>query len=188
MGSKMLRFTSMVGKVGMRVMNKGKVALRQSNFHWYNKAIIGFFRLLLGAILVFSGLQKIQNPYAFLESVYQFELLGPSGSLFVAVIIPFCEVVVGVCLLAGIGKHGALLCAIALFGIFSWALSTVVYRGLSASCGCFGTISDGAVGWGTVIRTVVLFVLSCITLAGEKLVGDEATSATSVRSGTIPSI
>ncbi len=118
--------------------------------------------IFLGAVLLYSSLGKLQNGYSFLESVYQFEIAGPRMALAIAVVLPVFEFMLGLCLLVAVAYRPALAMSAGLFAIFSAALASVVIRGLTASCGCFGSLPQATVTWHTVARTSALFLLAVI--------------------------
>lgn len=118
-------------------------------------------RFGIGAVLIWSGTAKVERSYDFLSDVYRYELVGPRLGVWVAVIVPWLELVVGGCLLGGILIGGAFLAALLLAGIFTFANVYAIHRGLTISCGCFGAEGD-TVGYGTLSRALVLLVAAGI--------------------------
>ena len=116
-------------------------------------------RLALGCMFVWSSLSKIQLPHSFLGDVYAYRIVGPVPGMFVAMVLPWVELLVGVCLLGGVLVTGALLGCMAMASMFTAAIAWAVYHGLGISCGCFGSGSE-AVGYGTLARAVLIFVVS----------------------------
>jgi uncharacterized membrane protein YphA (DoxX/SURF4 family) len=96
-------------------------------------------RLGLGCMLIYSSLPKIRQPYDFLSSVYQYELVGPKLGLLVAMTLPWLELLAGICLVGGIFVGGALLAAVAMALMFTYVVSSALYHDLEITCGCFGT-------------------------------------------------
>jgi len=116
-------------------------------------------RLGLGCLFLWSSLPKIRQSYDFLSDVYSYEIVGPKIGLLVAMVLPWLELLVGICLIGGIFVSGALLVCIGMAAIFTFALSSVLWRGLKISCGCFGDTSD-VISASTVIRAAVILLLS----------------------------
>jgi putative oxidoreductase len=95
-------------------------------------------RLVLAGVFVMAALPKLQDPLAFATSVADFRVIGPELSAWVAVGLPWLELVIGIgILLPPIRRTsgGLIALLLALFiglHISAWA------RGLDISCGCFG--------------------------------------------------
>jgi uncharacterized membrane protein YphA (DoxX/SURF4 family) len=115
-------------------------------------------RLGLGCMFLYSSLPKIRQPYDFLSNVYNFELVGPKLGMLTAMVLPWLELLVGVCLVGGVFVSGALLISIAMGAMFSFAIGSAMHRGLEISCGCFS--ASGAIGYSTLIRACVIMLLS----------------------------
>jgi hypothetical protein len=123
-----------------------------------------------GVLLLASGGIKLGQPYEFLSSVYQYELVGPVPGLVIAAVLPVFELVLGIVLISGRLRRGALLGVMLLMALFTFVQASALSRGLLVSCGCFGGHSGGAeleaassgglvTRW-TAMRTWLLFLLS----------------------------
>lgn len=123
-------------------------------------AVLWVTRLVLAVVLLRSGLAKFQNPYAFLIAVYRYEVVGPSASLAIAILLPAVEMALGVCLVAGVLLRGATLVTCLISLTFIAAIISVMVRGLEISCGCFGTSSEALVDQNTLWRAIALFLLA----------------------------
>jgi uncharacterized membrane protein YphA (DoxX/SURF4 family) len=119
-------------------------------------------RLGLGCMFIYSSLPKIRQPYDFLASVYNYELVGPKLGMLTAMALPWAELLVGVCLVGGIFVSGALLASIAMAVMFTFVLASALYRGLEISCGCFSA-SGGVISYMTLIRACVILLLAVAT-------------------------
>jgi hypothetical protein len=124
--------------------------------------IFAFLQCAIGVILLWSGIIKMRHPFEFLATVYQYELVSPGSGRIVAIVVPWLEVVVGLCLISCLYSYGALLCSMFLFSLFSIAEASVLIRGLKISCGCFGPVVSGQVNYNSLTRVVALFVVSLI--------------------------
>jgi uncharacterized membrane protein YphA (DoxX/SURF4 family) len=127
------------------------------------KLLLFGIRFLLGALLLYSGLGEIRQPFDFLASVQAYQLTGPVSGLVAAGVVPWVEAVVGICLIAGLFTRGALAAAILLTCVFSVAVTSAWYRGLGINCGCFGGGADGrgdVIGVMTVLRSLALVGLA----------------------------
>jgi uncharacterized membrane protein YphA (DoxX/SURF4 family) len=118
-------------------------------------------RIALGLLFIWSGAQKILLPHEFLVSVSAYEMLGPGLSLFVAAVLPWLELAIGILLVSGAFVAGALTITIALLAGFAGAVSIALYKGLSISCGCFTLASEPSPmsGW-TLLRTLLVLAIA----------------------------
>jgi uncharacterized membrane protein YphA (DoxX/SURF4 family) len=131
----------------------------------FRKLFSGFsfiVRLGLGCLFLWSSLPKIRQPYDFLSSVYNYELVGPKLGALIAITLPWLELLVGVCLVGGIFVSGALLASIGMAAMFTFVLASALYRGLEISCGCFSASDAGAIGYSTLIRACVILLFTTI--------------------------
>jgi uncharacterized membrane protein YphA (DoxX/SURF4 family) len=97
----------------------------------------------------------------FVMQVESYELLSPAASNFVAHVLPFFELGLGLWLVSGIARRysGLLACAV-LFGFMS-AITYAYLRGLHIKCGC-GVGPDEDVGPQAVLRDGVKFFLPAL--------------------------
>jgi uncharacterized membrane protein YphA (DoxX/SURF4 family) len=117
-------------------------------------------RLSFGCIFLSSSLPKLRQPHEFLGKVYNYQLVGPDLGVLVAMALPWLELIVGICLLAGIFVGGALLVIVGMAVMFTSAVGVALYRGLTISCGCFGTSASEMVSYVTLIRAIAILLVS----------------------------
>jgi uncharacterized membrane protein YphA (DoxX/SURF4 family) len=125
-------------------------------------------RLGLGGLFLFAGVSKLGDPTQFAIEIGNYRLLEPIAP-WLAVILPFIEIVLGVVLIAGPRpwRRASALALLGLLAVFTVAVVTVVARGINVDCGCFGGQS-GPVTWTTVIRDVTLLLVSSVILILER--------------------
>lgn len=97
---------------------------------------LGFWFLVFGGMKVFQG----GGIPAFSRQVAKFEILKDPWNLPVAYLVPWFEIVVGLCLITGWLARGASRGAAALTFLFIFVSGQAWYRGLDADCGCFGKL------------------------------------------------
>jgi len=102
-----------------------------------NKYINLIFRLILGYVFIYASIDKIQNPAAFSDTIDNFHISPISINNFLALFIPWLELIIGICLITGIFISGASIISIGLFLLFIFVLSQAVIRGIDTDCGCF---------------------------------------------------
>lgn len=115
-------------------------------------------RLSLGIMFLWSALPKLNMPYDFLSSVYDYQLVSSRAGLVVAMLIPWLEIILAVCLVGGLFTSGAFLTASLLGGVFTFVQASAMYRGLQIGCGCSEQMSEGLVGLDTIWRPIALLI------------------------------
>ena len=116
-------------------------------------------RIGLGTIFIWASLDKIANPSNFAEIIYNYKILPQYLINITALMLPWVEVVIGACLIAGIYLPGAASLGAALLVVFSGAVGFNLIRGLDVQCGCF-SVSGEPAGIGTLVRTLFLSALA----------------------------
>jgi uncharacterized membrane protein YphA (DoxX/SURF4 family) len=124
------------------------------------RAFLFVVRLALGCLFLWSSLPKIRQPYDFLSAVYEYELVGPRLGMLAAMMLPWFELFVGVCLVGGIFVSGALMASAAMAAMFTFVIASALYRGLDISCGCFGTSGADIINYTTLIRACLILLFS----------------------------
>jgi len=107
-------------------------------------------RLTLAGIFIYASLDKIAHPAAFAKDVYNYQILPDALINLTALVLPWLELFLGLCLLAGIWLPGAVLTINVLMVVFLAALVFNLSRGLDINCGCFSTGSEApamSAGW-----------------------------------------
>lgn len=118
-------------------------------------------RLLLGAVFLYASFDKIANPEAFAKAVYNYQILPDSTVNLVAVTLPWIELLLGVCLIAGFWLPGATMVSTGLLIVFVSAMAYNEVRGLDVHCGCFSTEPGGGPeGFSPLIRDSLFIVVS----------------------------
>jgi putative oxidoreductase len=94
--------------------------------------------LLFGGVFVYAGVMKLRDPHLFLMDVRSFDLLPDPYAAWLALSLPWLEIIAGLAVITGIAKRGGLLllnlCLIAFF----IAILSAWQRGIDIQCGCFG--------------------------------------------------
>jgi uncharacterized membrane protein YkgB len=117
--------------------------------------------LILAGIFIYASLDKIAHPVAFAKDVYNYQILPDALINLTALVLPWLELFLGLCLLAGIWLPGAVLTVNGLMVVFLTALVFNLARGLDINCGCFSTGSEApamSAGW-YLLRDVGFFAV-----------------------------
>lgn len=99
-------------------------------------------RVALGALFVSSAWPKIADPPAFAQMLSNYRLLPGALVNPVALVLPWLEMVAGICLVAGIMRRGAALWIAAMLVVFIGALTINIARDVAVDCGCFSVTAS----------------------------------------------
>lgn len=118
-------------------------------------------RLVLGGVMAAAGVLKLRDTFSFYIEITHYKLpLPDSLQRFVAITLPWSELVAGVMLIFGIWTRAAALLNLAMTVIFAGVVSSAIARDLNIECGCFGKAG------GTKVGLVTLSIdLACLSLA-----------------------
>lgn len=122
-------------------------------------------RFLAGGAFLLAAFGKIIEPTNLMLSMNSFGLVPEFIVPFASYIMPWLELVVGLLLFYGFMSRGAAAWAAILYLIFTIAIISVIARGMSVDCGCFGAmLGGGNVGWHSVGRNLVFLASSGMIL------------------------
>lgn len=144
----------------------GQIWIRSETEHRLRKItdndyITMLSRLIVGVIFIYASAYKIIDPGSFAKSIWYYHMVPGNFINLIALILPWMELITGVCLIAGVFYKGAVVIVNCVTIIFIIALSTAISRGIDIDCGCFkaGQASDDA-AWGALIFDLVLIVFT----------------------------
>jgi uncharacterized membrane protein YphA (DoxX/SURF4 family) len=116
-------------------------------------------------MFVYASLDKIAHPEEFAKQIGYYKALPFGLENVLAIVLPWTELIVGICLLAGLLVDGATLLSIIMMLVFILAISQAMLRGIDITCGCFKVSADSdKLGLDTIIRDIVFLVMSFIVL------------------------
>jgi rhodanese-related sulfurtransferase/uncharacterized membrane protein YphA (DoxX/SURF4 family) len=95
-------------------------------------------RLIMAGIFIYASIDKVAHPAAFAKDVYNYQILPDALINLSALLLPWLELFLGLCLLTGIWLPGAVLAVNGLLLLFLAAFVFNITRGLDVDCGCFG--------------------------------------------------
>lgn len=125
-------------------------------------------RFLAGGAFLFAAFNKLAGPEKFALDINALEMVPQVLVPAVAFLVPWTEVVVGVCLLYGFWSRAAGWIATIVYSGFTVVLVSAMVRGLDASCGCFGdALGTGAINSLSILRNGIFVAASLVVaLAG----------------------
>jgi uncharacterized membrane protein YphA (DoxX/SURF4 family) len=104
-------------------------------------------RLIAGAILIYASYDKLFDAQSLADAIDDYRILPLALVDLSAIILPWVELVTGLCLIVGVGTTGAGLVTAALAAVYTGAMSSALLRGLEIGCGCFGGESGAPLSW-----------------------------------------
>lgn len=94
-------------------------------------------RLTLGVTFIYASLYKIVEPAAFARSIWYYHLVPGQLINLMALIIPWIELLCGLCLILGYRYRGSVVLTGLITVVFVIVLSVTIARGIIIDCGCF---------------------------------------------------
>ncbi len=96
-------------------------------------------RLILGVVLIWAGISKAMNLRLSVSSTLAYRLIDGGLATAVGYALPFCEIGLGLLLVAGMFTRLAGVLGALMMLAFIIAIASVWARGISIDCGCFGS-------------------------------------------------
>ena len=118
-------------------------------------------RVFIASVFAVAGVAKLADRAGSEQSVIEF---GVPAALArpVAWLLPVVEMACAVALLLGSWSQAGAVAALALFVLFTAAISINLLRGRRPACHCFGQLHAAPIGWTTVVRNACLAALSAM--------------------------
>ncbi len=104
-------------------------------------------RLIVGGIFIWAAVTKIADPLSFAQNIRNYRLVGQTLSFATAIILPWLELIAGICLIVGVFPRSSALLVSGLLVFFIILVTVTILRGIDVDCGCFGTFSRKADLW-----------------------------------------
>lgn len=115
---------------------------------------------VVGIVFITAGVLKIQDPWAFADSIASYQVLPRSLINALALGLPPFEILTGILCISGCQRRAAVFALLTLTLIFSVALAQSLARGLEVDCGCFGGGSSSLwKTWAALGRDLLLVAL-----------------------------
>ncbi|MCX8160235.1 MAG: DoxX family membrane protein [Candidatus Saccharicenans sp.] len=128
-----------------------------------NRYFLQLLRFIVGGVFIWAAVTKIADPLAFAQDVRNYRLVGQALSFLTAIILPWVELIAGICLIIGIFPRSAALMISVLLLFFIILVAVTMLRGIDVDCGCFGTFSRKADLW-LILEDSLWLVMSLVLL------------------------
>ena len=124
--------------------------------------LVFLLRLVLGGLLVVTGLLKFGHSAELASAIAGFRLLPPEIVAPLALVLPIFEILLGVYLVAGLFTRVSAWVAVVQFVIYAAAIASAVIRGIPANCGCFGPNDQATADWPHVAFDLALALVAYV--------------------------
>lgn len=121
-------------------------------------------RFFLGFVFIYAAIAKISEPDQFAIAIFNYQLFPDFSINFLAVFVPWLEIVCGFGLLFGVYIKENSMIYLSLMTMFTIAIIISILRGLDIECGCFGSEDSSKVGIVKIGENIVLIFLSIFVL------------------------
>jgi uncharacterized membrane protein YphA (DoxX/SURF4 family) len=124
-------------------------------------------RVILGSIMIIAGCAKLFDAQSFLNTVQRLGLVPSWLALPAMIVIIQGELWLGLALVVGFRTKIIAALLAALISLFIVVIVVALVRGATGDCGCFGSIGSEQLGFGIIIRDLVL-LSGCVWISLQK--------------------
>jgi putative oxidoreductase len=117
---------------------------------------------VFGGIFLWAGIMKARDPNLFLMDIRSFDLLPDPYAAWLALFLPWMEILCGLAVITGPLRSGAVLLLNLSLLAFLLAIGSAWSRGIDIKCGCFGASDQTANYVELILRDVVLLVMGLV--------------------------
>jgi len=148
----------------MRIKS-GKISFRSILQYMGNsRLLLIILRIGLGLVFIYASIDKVVHPDQFAEIMQDYEILPNLVVNLASIWLAWLEVVLGVCLIAGVWVRAAALMVTGLTIVFIGGLSIAFTRGVGLHCGCFSTDAGETARTWISLWQEGLLLLACVWL------------------------
>ena len=127
----------------------------------FNKKIsYHVIRIILSIVFIYASIDKIVHPQSFAQAVFNHQVLPEILINIIAIVLPWMELILGLCLFFNVWMNGASALTAVLMFIFMSTITFNLLRGLDVGCGCFSTSTEESMNSLTLIRDMIFLCLS----------------------------
>jgi uncharacterized membrane protein YphA (DoxX/SURF4 family) len=141
-----------VGNFTMNALKKAKTILT-------HPCLALALRLYIAGLFIYAGMYKINYAAEFAETVASYRMVPYWGVNFMAITMPWTELIVGILLVCGIRVRSAIVVTAALLVMFTVGVAVNLIWKAPIDCGCFHTLGD-TISWKTLARDVIWIAMA----------------------------
>ena len=124
-------------------------------------------RILIGGILIYSSFEKFIDPSRFASVINNYHIIPFGLENSFGIILPWIELIVGICLMLGIFIDGVAFIVIIIMVIFIIAITYAIINGYNIECGC-GLKPGEMIGIQKIIEDFTYLILAWMILKRPK--------------------
>jgi uncharacterized membrane protein YphA (DoxX/SURF4 family) len=129
------------------------------------EAIALVARLCVGLFFLQSALGKIRHLRDFVQGTVEYRVLPERAAQAFGFMLPWLELGLTLALILGIALRITGAVVMLLLSCFIVAVTINLRRGREIKCNCYGIADTSTIGWGTVMRNLLLLLLAATTVA-----------------------
>jgi uncharacterized membrane protein YphA (DoxX/SURF4 family) len=123
---------------------------------------VRLLRFGFGILFIYASIDKVIHPADFAVMVENYRVVGEDLSNWVAIFIPFLEIITGILLILGIWTDAVSVITLGLMTIFLILVSQAYFRGLDISCGCFDAEEGHVIGLLKLLTNLFYTIMSLV--------------------------
>ena len=133
---------------------------------YFKIQIVFFARVILGIVFIYASWDKITHPAEFSIAIGNYHMFPFGLENIIGLIMPWLELLVGICLIAGIMVDGAAVLSALMMIVFIVAISQALARGIDIECGCYSVSKEGGekVGFRRLFEDFLYLIMSLIII------------------------
>lgn len=116
-------------------------------------------RLYIGSLFIYASMYKISYTGEFAETIASYQLVPYWAVNFLAVVMPWLELICGILLVSGIKSKSATAIIAGMLVLFSAVIFLSLVRDVPIGCGCFSSVEE-PMSWTTLVRDLVWLAMS----------------------------
>ncbi len=129
--------------------------------------IVLFARILIGGILIYASIGKIIDVGEFASAINNYHIIPFGLENSFAIILPWLELIVGICLIFGLFVDGAAFLVVIMMVTFIIAITFAILSGYNIECGC-GLKPGEMVGVRKIIEDITYLILAWMIIKRPK--------------------